>query len=614
MRMILRKAGRSPCLLVLLFGAVLAPGNHASLAAQEVSVRAFLNPTTVGVGRTFVVNVEVAGSQSLDSDPQLPEMSAFATYLGSGSSTSMQIINNRTTVSLTLQYRYQALQEGTFEIPSMEVSVGGKSYTTDPLTLIVSAAPPPTSQAPDRTSDPTVIAPEDLFVTAEVSRDRIREGEPIVVEYRIFTRVNVNSYGFTRIPEPTGFWVEELPLPDQPQVEEVVRDGQQYTTAVIRRVALVPTGPGERVLEPLGIEAQVRVRQRTSDPLGDFFDFDRSSLFGTVVPVSVASNTLTLEVEPLPPGRPEPFSGVVGSLGITASLDPDSVEANQAVTLTVTATGAGNLRGIPDPILDLASDFEAYPPEISEDVQRSGGALRGSKTWKYVLIPRAPGTRTIPPVSFGYFDTESDAYRTASTQPLTLMVSGNPSEAPSAAARGGVAALREDIRYIHLGPTRWIRVGPSVFGKASFWLILSLPLLMVLGATGFRFHQDRLAGDPALARRRRAERKAQARLAEARRLASGGSARDFYAEAARALRGFVADKLNISEAGMQIRDAEAKLRELGVSDAVAQEFSACLDRCDRQRYGPEAGDPGEAARFLERVSTAMAGLNREIDQ
>ena len=127
------------------WGSFCGPGLRppTSAGAQEVSVRAYLSPSTVGVGQVFVLNVEVTGAQDVDSEPQLPDLAAFATYLGSGTSTSMQMVNGRTTVSLTIQYRYQALQEGTFEIPAFTVSVGGRSYSTEPFTLTVSAGHPP---------------------------------------------------------------------------------------------------------------------------------------------------------------------------------------------------------------------------------------------------------------------------------------------------------------------------------------------------------------------------------------------------------------------------------------------------------------------------------------
>ena len=588
---------------------VLLPG-AGPLTAQDISVRSYLNSGTVGVGSTFVVNLEVAGSQNLDSEPEIPDLGTFAAYLGSGSSSSMQIVNGRTTVSLTLQYRFQALEEGTFEIPSISLSVEGRDFETEAMEIVVSTAPPPDPVRSGRTTEAAEVSPEELFITAETSRNRIREGQPFVVEYRIFTRVDVGSYSLTRIPEPSGFWVEELPLPNPPQVEQVVRDGQQYTSAVIRRVALVPTGAGERTLEPLGVEAQVRMRRQTLDPFESIFE--RSSLFGTVVPTTVLSNPISLEVEALPPGRPEPFSGVVGSLALTAALDRDSVDANQAVTLTVTARGEGNLKGIPEPALDLPMDFEAYPPEISESVQRSGEGLRGTKVWEYVLIPRAPGARTIPPVVSGYFDTATDSYRTASTEPQTLLVSGEILEGPSALVRGGVETLREDIRFIHLGSARLSPSGHSVFSGSGFWTLLLLPMVGLLGALALRVHWDRLQRDPAYARRRKAGRVAHARLAEARRMAGGDTPKEFYAETARALRGFVSDKLNLSEAGLQISEAEAGLRGKGVSEPVVEEVSACLEHCDLQRFAPPKNDPSEEARFLDRVSTVMTELNREM--
>lgn len=592
------------------FGAGLAP---SEVAGQGLSARAYLNPTTVAVGRPFYLNVEVTGVQSVDSHPQLPDLAPYATYLGSSTSTSMQIVNNRTTVSLTLQYRYQALQEGTVQIPALYLMVAEQTLQTEPLTLTISAEPPPDPQRPGQDAEVPGIRPEDLFIRAEASRTRVREGEPLVVEYRVFTRVDVSTFSYTSMPEPEGFWVEELPLPGQPEIEQVVRDGVQYASAVIHRMALVPTGPGERTLGPLGIEAQVRIRRpRSRDLFESFFDLDRSSLFGSVVPTTVASNPLTITVDPLPPGRPDPFSGVVGELSLTATLDRDSVDANEAVTLRVRASGRGNLRAMPDPALDLPMDFEAYPPEISESVQRSGSGLRGSKTWEWVLIPRAPGTREVPPVAFGYYDTEADAYRTAATDPLSLVVTGEALEGPAVLTRGGVATLREDIRFIHLGTPRLARTNRSTFGGTGFWLLLLLPMAAVLGALGLRFHQDRLAGDPAYARWRRAGKVAHTRLAKARRMASGESSTEFYAEVATALRGFVADKLDVAEAGMQMRDAEARLRTRGASEDSVKEFAACVERCDRQRFAPEAGDAEEETRFLKRVSKVMTALDREI--
>ena len=588
------------CLGLLWLAWVLPP----AASAQDVSVRAYLRPSSnVGVGLTFILNVEMSGTQTMTQEPELPDLGAFARYLGRSSQSSVQMINGRTTVSLTVQYRYQALREGTFDIPAFDVVAGGQTRTTEPLQVTVSSAPSTAGAGAQAVENG--VGAQDLFVTAEATKTRVRDGESFVVEYRIWTRVDVGSFTFTRIPEPEGFWVEDITPAGQPQVEELTRNGQQYTTAVIRRIALVPTGPGERRIEPVGLDVQVRIRR--ADPFSSFF------VLGTeVVPTAVLSNPLTFQVEPLPPGRPEPFSGVVGRLEVSASLDRDSVDANEAVTLTVRVSGDGNIRAVPDPVLDLPADFEVFPPEVSESVQAFGSGLSGEKTFEYVLIPRAPGEREIPEISFGFFDERAGEYRTATAERLALTVTGLAQGGPAQLVRGGVAQLREDIRFIHLGTASLRPRGRMLFKGAAFWMFALLPLAGIAGAMALRRHQDMLEGDVAYARGRRAGRVAKKRLAHARRLASGRDARVFYSEVARALRGLVADRLNLAEAGLQASELTARLAVRGVGDNTMDEVSACLEHCDRQRFAPPEADSEEKARFLERVANLMMDLDRAI--
>jgi hypothetical protein len=212
----------------------------------------------------------------------------------------------------------------------------------------------------------------------------------------------------------------------------------------------------------------------------------------------------------------------------------------------------------------------------------------------------------------GYFDTEDGVYETASAPPIPLTVTGEVSEGLIPGVRGGVANLREDIRFIHLGPPELRAVGGSPFQGWGFWTLLLLPVAAVLGSLALRKHQDRLEADPAYARQRKAGRVARKRLARAREMAGGGAPRDFYAEVARALRGLVADKLNMAEAGMQLRELTGTLKERGASEDVVQEIASCLDHCDRQRFAPPGADAREETRFLDRVARVMTTLNREV--
>jgi len=608
-----------PALLPL--GPATRPVGPASLAAQEIGTTASLDRTRVGVGQSFTLDVTVSGTQRLDDDPTLPDVSAFATFLGSGTQTSMQIVNGRTTVSYTIRYRFQATTEGSWEVGGVTVRAEGQTITTDPIRLEVTAEPQPTPGAGGARGAPAAepgvaeIGPEDLFIIAEPDRRRVLENQPVIVRYRLFTRVDVNTYSVTRLPSTAGFWVEELEMPQRPQVEQVERNGQAYATAVLRKVALYPTGPGTKTIEPLAIEAQVRLRGRAADPFDDLLGGLRGSVFGEMVSAGAASRPVDIEVLPLPAaGRPSDFTGLVGTLAVASSIDRDSVAVNEAVTLRVEVSGTGNLKALAAPDLAFPPTVEAFPPEVTDRLSTTDRGVSGSRVYEYVLVPRAPGTLAIPGVDLSYFDPDAREYRTASAEPLDLVVSGRAVEGaiPGARARSDVEELRTDIRFIRTEPSAFRPRGGTLFGEWLFWVVLVAPVGAIGGAAGLRRRRERLEGDPAYARNRRAARLAKRRLAQARELARADDPRAFYAETARALEGFAADKLHTSAAGIIREELGEALRGRGVGGATVDEYLELLATCDRQRFAPGGDTAAGREAFLDRAAGVLATMTREL--
>ena len=602
------------------FGDALAPASPVGFAAgalvpQDVQVRAYLSAPQVGVGRQFVVNVEVSGVQQVDADPVLPPMDDFAEYLGAGTSTSIQMANGRTTVAVTYQYRFLARKEGSFEIGPVQVAAGGRSLATEPVALAVSSAPPaPQAGAADAGSGGAEIAPEDLFLETTVSKRRVFENEPVTVEYRLFTRLDVESYSISSLPKATGFWTEELEQSNAPQVERMMREGREYVTAVVRRTVVFPAGPGVKTLDPLTLEAQVRTRARGGrDPFADLFG--RSSLFSARVPVALTSRPLDVEVLPLPAaGRPASFDGHVGDLAVSTSVDRAAVQANEAVSFRVRLAGTGNLRSLGPPRIAFPPEFEVFPPETREDVAPGGGSLRGTRSFEYVLIPRVPGRATVPAVEVSAFDPSARAYRSSSSEPLVVDVAGVlGGTGGSGTGPSAVEPVREEIRFIHVGEPRLRPAGRRLVDTAGFWFVLLVPAAALGGAAAFRRRRDRLEGDVAYARTRRAGRIAKKRLARARSMAQGDP-REFHGEVAGALLGFLADKLNVAEASLVREDASRAACERGASPETLNRLFACLDDCDRQRFAP-AGTPREAPEaVLERAAALMGDLAKELEE
>ena len=606
------------------------PGTLALAAAVAIlalpagalaqSVRAFLSQNPVPVNGQFVLNLEVSGSQSTDGDPALPDLSAFAVYLGSGTSTSMQFVNGRMSTSHTIQYRFQATQEGTFEIGPVTVRVDAQDLRTDPLTIEISPAPAAGGGGGGgggaRAGAGDAISSDDLFLSATLSEEQVYVNQPVVVEYRIFTRVDVEGVSVARQPGTAGFWVEELAAP--PRQEQVVRNGVQYASQVIRRVALFPTSAGPKRIDPLVLEAQVRVQRRSPfrrDPFGDPFGGFGDSLFGRRVPISVASNALDLEVLPAPPGAPASYSGFVGSLAVSAGVDRAEAETNDALTLRLDVSGSGNIRTLPEPTLDLPPAFEVYPPEMSEEVEPAADGVRGSRVYEYVIVPREPGEVTIPPVELAYFDPERGAYAVASSDPLALTVTGDPGPAtllPGGRARTGADLQRADIRFIRIAAPTFRARGGSLFRSAGFWTIAVLPLVALAGAVAVRRHRDRLAGDVAWARSRRASKVARRRLARAESLCSPDRHREFHAEVGRAMQGFLGDKLNVAEAGLIHGEIRAALAARGVETTLVDACLDCLERCDRERFAPAEPDAAAMQAMLAEAGRAMTELDAAL--
>ena len=605
---------RQPGTRALVAAALALLALPATALAQ--SARAFLSENPVPLNGQFVLNVEVSGSQSVDGDAALPDLTAFAVYLGSSTSTSVNIVNGRTSTMFTIRYRFQATQEGTFEIGPVTVTVGGQDLRTDPATIEVSPAPAAGAGrrggAGGRTGADGGVSPDDLFVTATLSEEQVYVNQPVVVEYRIFTRVDVEGINIVRQPGTAGFWVEELPTPQRS--EQVVRDGVQYAGGVFRRVALFPTSAGPKRLDPLVLEAQVRVQRRSRgrDPFGGFFG---DSLFGRRMPVSVASNALDLDVRPAPPGAPASFSGFVGSLAVSAAVDRIAADTNDALTLRLDISGTGNIRTLPEPRLNLPAAFEVYPPEMREEVEPTADGVRGSRVYEYVIVPREPGRMTIPAVELAHFDVDRDAYAVTSSDPITLTVAGDPGPAPAlpgARPRAGLDLQRQDIRFIRIAPPSFRAIGGSLYRSAGFWTVVALPLLALAGAVAVRRHQDRLAGDVAWARSRRASRVARRRLAGAESLCAPDRHREFHAEVSRAMQGFLGDKLNVAEAGLIHDHIRTALAARGVETTVIDACLHCLERGDRERFAPTKPDTAAMQAVLAEAGRVMTDLDAAL--
>jgi hypothetical protein len=326
---------------------------------------------------------------------------------------------------------------------------------------------------------------------------------------------------------------------------------------------------------------------------------------------------VTIEVLPFPEaGKPAGFAGNTGRFRISASADKRSVKTNEAITYKIAVEGEGNIRQIQAPAVAFPTDFEVYPPKTSETISRSGAGISGRKTFEYVLIPRVAGEETLKPVTLGFFDPASKSYKTVRTESIPLQVAQGTETYTTTAGSGlskeEVRLIGQDIRFIKMSPSAFRRIGASRIPRGFLGAVLFLPLLALAGAFAYRRRLNRISGDVAYARGIRANSAVRRRLSAAKRLAGVETQKQFYAEAGKALQGYLGDKLNIAEAGMISADIRSRLGGKGIREGIVSEYFDCLDVCDRMRFSPSDAGEGEMKTFLDRAEKAVTQMERAL--
>jgi hypothetical protein len=589
--------------------------------SQQLSLRASVDRTELSVNDQLVVTVELQGEgANTGIQPELPDVSEFLSFLGSGgTSQSVQIINGHMSVQKSITYFYQAIKEGSLTFPPIKATFNSRAFESQPISLVITkaASQPAATPSTRSTQQPQVQAAgegdDQLFIRAVISKRQVYQNEPVLVTYRIYTLVQVSGMGQPKMAPSPGFWVEDFDIGNTLKQHEEVYNGRKYVVADIKKSAYFPTSPGKKTIQSMVIPFDVRAtaRRRGNDIFDSFFD---DPFFSRVVRKEVATRPVDIEVLPFPDeGKPADFTGLVGQFNMDVSVDKQSVKTNEAITLKVRYTGQGNVRTLPKPEIVLPADFEKYEPKVNENVNRQGDVISGSKSYEYVLIPRFPGQQRIPSVRLSYFDPQNRRYKTVTCPEILISVQkgdGKFFAAPAGLSKEEVRLIGQDIRFIKTNRPEFRRIGSAFYQSGTFILLCLLPLLGLVVALGYKRHLQKLSGDIAYARSRSANRMAMKRLARADKVLSEETQKEFYAEISRALIGFAADKLNLSEAGMIQSELQNRLQLKSVDLELVQSYLNLLQACDFQRFAPAAVRKEEMSQFFLQAKEAIIKLEK----
>jgi hypothetical protein len=547
-----------------------------SAAAQiNVQLEADIEPVTAGQEFRLIVTTEGA----------LPEAVKFETVPNlvidrtpSSQSRSTSNINGRISERVMLHYMAKIRKPSTIELPAATVTVDGKPYKTNPLTI--------TAVEKVERDGPTL--GDGVRINSFTDKAEAYEGEPIQLTLEIWELEGVSIKGMPKIPQTVGFYA----VPQEPVATNIVtkqHDGLKYRVRQSTQM-LYPTRSGQLQIDAFEWNGRVSgiayidgYRRRVSDD------------------AMLASDTIIIDVKPLPE-RHAGFTGTVGSYLVEGRLSSAQVDQGVPVKLAIHVTGRGNPRAVSAPILPELDWAFVGEPVRTDAAPQLALESRVDQRFEFAITPHAPGNQTIPRMHFVYFDPDREVYESKGIGPFSLTVfASGETDRPVRYD----AAENDSIRTIDILATDIL---PIVSGRgnltrsnglpAIFWAATFIPVGLYAGAAAYVTRRRRFERDHGYARAYHAQSEAHRELRGV--LDAAHPEQSLH----HALIQFVADTFNASQAGMTAHDADTLLRTHGCDDDLCKNVQTILRKCERAVYASHAL-PAEEMKALVHGAAAV---------
>ncbi len=511
-------------LFLLIFAALTLPG---ILQAADITVEAGLSPKQFPVDQTALLTVTINGSN--EGQPENPHGDGLQ-FTYQGQSSQMQWINGKSSSSIAYMFMVQADQPGPHTIEPVTVHINGKKYQTKAikcsvLPVAMPAAPNKSGQGggtavtpPSSTRLRTGEADKIGFMRIIPKKETIYSGELLPFTIKAVFRQGIRATIKSAPRLPGGNFVLDS-MDDKPVQSEEIIQGVPYTVLTWQgSLSSVKQGVFPMEVE-LDVSLLVRAqRQRPSSMFGSplfndpFFD-DFFSGFSRK-DVTLVSPRLELKVQDLPDsGKPDDFSGAVGTFSLAVSAQPTTVRTGDPITLKMRVQGTGNFDRVHAPVFPNNSNWKTYPPS-SQAADAVNG--KGKKEFEQAIVPVDPQIKAIPPLRFSYFDPQAKNYVTLNSDPIPITLQGNGKGSgrpqPQSVATGSPKAGNPEkpsgskLAPIHTKFGKAVHGLQPLYQSLWFQLLLAVGLLLLLSAIFLMVRNNRINGDPV-----RAQKKALAR-------------------------------------------------------------------------------------------------------
>ncbi len=254
---------------------------------------------------------------------------------------------------------------------------------------------------------------KNLFIRVNVSKNNCVVGEPVLVTYKLYTRLQSESK-LLKQPDFNGCSVIEMTTSDIEAEHEVI-GGNIFKSYIIRKVQLIPLQEGELALGTATLDNTISF-YKTSEEIA----FHRPSITQNV---TVSNPQKLIHVSSLPLAKqPANFANTIGNFIISAKVLKATDTANDNNSLEIRIDGIGNFQNLVCPTINWPSNIEHFDIETAESIDKLSFPVSGKKIFTIPFSNKKEGATIIPPISFSYFDADKHVYHTIATDSITIKV------------------------------------------------------------------------------------------------------------------------------------------------------------------------------------------------
>lgn len=562
---------------------------------EQTQFEVVLSKNRLGLNERLRVSFEMNKDGDLF---EPPAFSDFDVLMGPSQSTSSSWINGKRSFSRSYTYVLKPKKQGTLSIKPAYITIEGERYATEEKRVEVTAAVA-NPNAPKTAQD---VANESLYLVASISKPSPYENEAVLVTYTLYFSPQVYINNFVPVDNPSynNFWSQDIPI-NEYQTRKTTYKNELFNAVDLKQVVLYPQKSGELPIEPFSLELYVQIPTGRRDFFGD-------PIMRSATKV-VSAGSSVINVKALPSAdRPENFSGAVGSFNFETTANKTTLDANESLQIEVKVSGAGNLKLLKLPELNLPSSLEQYEPEFNDQVTVSAAGMKGAVSQTYTVVPRYVGNYPVNTLSFTYFDPEKERYVSLSSAPLSISVENGPvrstssTSTPSEAVTNAPSTLSVQNAFVSNAFTSTFEPIDSETWAGNLVhlaLVLSFILIaLIIGLSARLYQKTRLNASGS--QKKSYQKRLKLLLRETEEAASKGQNELFYESLSKTLDHALSLVIKESIRGSSEPQIKRMLEPIALEPSTVQEIADLINKVNLIRYSPASSSDVKAD--LERLN------------